>query len=115
MKHVLWISRHNLTAQQTKGLEAFCGGPFCLEQWQDTVEQPELLRPAIARADVIAAVLPVHLLAALVELAGDKPVLVDIAQRTLLPGIQEPDVAFSHGGWQRVAQLELKLVPAQKP
>lgn len=111
MKQILWISRHTLTPQQLTSLETFCGGPFRLTLWQESVEQPGLLRSAIEQADVIAAVLPVHLLAAVVEMAGSKPVLVEIANRKLVPGDGEPSVVFSHGGWHRVARLDVELVP----
>lgn len=112
MKKVLWISRHILTGQQTEGLKRCCGGAFELEQWCDTVEDMTALAAAIARADVIAAVLPVHLLAELVAMAGSKPVLVDTAIRTLVPGDdREPAVRFASGGWQRILRLEVELAP----
>lgn len=114
MKYILWISRHQLTREQLDGLRTFCGGDFSLEQWENTVEDLAALREAVARADVIAAVLPVQLLAGLVAMAGGKPVLVDTAVRTLLPGDgPEPQVCFSSGGWQRVLRLEVELAPAQ--
>lgn len=107
----MWISRHKLTRQQEESLEKFCGGPFEAILWQENVEQLQLLRPAIDRADVIAAVLPVHLLAAVLEMAGEKPVLIEIAKRTLVPGGEESAVVFSHGGWHRVARLDVELIP----
>ena len=54
MKHILWISRHQLTREQLDGLRTFCGGDFSLEQWENTVEDLAALREAVARAGVIA-------------------------------------------------------------
>lgn len=114
MKTVLWISRHVLTDAQRAGLERLCGGEFRLSWWKDNVEDIGALAPAVAEADVIAAVLPIHLLARLVELAGAKPVLVDLARRTLIPtGGPEAAASFAHGGWQRIRRLELELEPVE--
>lgn len=112
MKRVLWISRHELTGAQRAGLEAYCGTDVSLRWWRENVEQMAALASAIREADVIAAVLPVHLLAELVREAGDRPVLIEEARRSLLPGGGgEVTVRFSHGRWQRVVRLELELVP----
>ena len=114
MKNVLWISRHALTAEQTAGLERFCGGSFSLRQWAGNVETMEALAPLLAEADVIAAVLPPQLLAELVRFAGDKPVLIDVAKRELVHRDgQEPTVRFGHGGWHRIGRLELALEPVE--
>lgn len=114
MKQVLWISRHVLTEDQLAGLVRFCGGNFELLWWKDNVEDIQSLAYAVARADVIAAVLPIHLLARLVPLADGKPVLIDLARRSLVPtGGPEAETRFSHGGWQRIRRLELELEPLE--
>lgn len=108
MKNVLWISRHALTGEQLEGLKNFCADDFRVNVWQETVEDLDALAPAIAQADVVAAVLPVHLLAQLV-LTG-KPVLISRAQRILIPQRgKDPAVLFSHSGWLQVDKLILKL------
>lgn len=110
MMRVLWISRHLLDERQLAGLKRFCGGTVDLRCWKDNVEDPAALADAVADADVIAAVLPIHLLAGLMELAGDRPVLVPVARRTLIPSADgEPVVRFAHGGWQRIRRLEMEL------
>lgn len=114
MKTVLWISRHVLSDDQRAGLEQVCGGPIELIWWRDNVEELAELAEAVARADVIAAVLPVHLLAGLTAMAADKPVLIDLARRTLVPtGGAEEAAFFGHGGWQRIRRLELELEPLE--
>ena len=113
-KHVLWISRHPLDAAQREELEALCGGSICLCWWRENVEQIRALRDAVAGADVIAAVLPMHLMAELMPLAGDRPVLISRARRELVDGGgEEAAVRFTHGGWQRVRRLEVELEPVR--
>ena len=111
LKKVLWISRHVMSAEQRGSLERLYGG-FELMWWRENVEDMGALAPAVARADVIAAVLPIHLLAALVAMAPDKPVLIDLARRTLVPTDgPEAETRFAHGGWQRIRRLEVELEP----
>lgn len=110
MKRVLWISRHFLSSAQLAGLERFCGDEISVTSWQENVEDLQDLHNAVADAQVIAAVLPVHLLAQLVQKAEGKPVLVSIAKRELIPTEGgEPLTRFTHGGWQRIAKLELEM------
>jgi hypothetical protein len=112
MKSVLWISRHNFTPAQYADLERICGEKLEVQHHAANVEDLNDLRTEIAAADVICAVLPIHLLAELRQMAGDdKPVLIAQAVRTLIPATDggEPRVVFAHGGWQRVTRLELVL------
>ncbi len=62
-----------------------------------------VLRPLIEQADAIAAVLPVELLAELVTLADERPVLQSVSGRRftgstlhLADGQTEPEIAFEH-------------------
>ena len=115
MKRVLWISRHILTKEQCAGLERFCGGEIAVHCWQNNVENIDDLLPEIAVADVIAAVLPIHLLAGLVEVAGERPVLIPVANRTLVSVPEgESEVRFAHNSWQRIIKFELRMEPADK-
>ena len=114
MKKILWISRHILSDAQWAGLERLCGETFELIWWKENVEDLAVLAPAVAAADVIAAVLPVHLLARLVAMADGKPVLIDLARRTLVSCDGPEDATlFAHGGWQRIRRLELELEPLE--
>lgn len=113
MKTVLWISRHNLTDAQYKGLEQFCEGPIRCIHRRENVSSILQLSDDIARADVIAAVLPLPLLAELYTTALGKPILIERAQRTLIPNPGgEPTVRFEHGGWLLINQLVLTTTPA---
>lgn len=109
MRTVLWISRHALSFEQREDLERICRGPFFIRQIQETVENIVSLAPAIAEADVIAAVLPTQLLADLAAASAGKPVLVEKCIRTIIPQTSgEPKTIFRHGSWMQVAKLEYK-------
>lgn len=115
MKKVLWISRHMLTREQMHGLEKVCGGPVELHWWQENVEDPADLKEVAASAEVIAAVLPLELLAELMVMAGERPVLISLARRKLVPVEGgEPMALFAHGGWYRIRHLQVELEPADQ-
>jgi len=91
MKQVLWVSRHEMTPQQLADLET---------------------------ADAVAAVLPVDLLAELLDIAGQKPVLLassvrEVTGRTILlpDGRRENEVRFVHCGWRQLLCLTFKARP----
>lgn len=115
MKRVLWISRHQMTPFQRQDLETALGDRVELLLWTDTVGTVEELRPALDRADAVAAVLPVSLLARLWALCGEKPLLQAVSRReatgvlrTLPDGRQEEEFRFVHAGWQQICRLELE-------
>ena len=118
MKTVLWISRHPMTGAQRDDLARVMGDAVRLVEWKETVEDLDALRPEIARADAVAAVLPTELLARLLDLAGDCPVLLSEARRTLTgrmttrpDGLPEPETAFGHVGWKRLVELRVITEP----
>jgi len=115
MKHVLWVSRHEMTPDQRADLERIMGGPVELICWRDTVREASELVPALKQADAAAVVLPLELLAELLPLAGEKPVLQAVSGRvptgrtvSTPDGRQEPEFAFVHRGWRQVVRLELE-------
>lgn len=115
MKTVLWISRHEMTADQRADLERIMGGEVNLIPWRDTVEDISCLKPLIAQADAVAAVLPPELLSQLLTLAAGKPVLQAVSwrqptgrTRTVPGGGSEPEFAFVHKCWQQILRLEIE-------
>lgn len=115
MKRVLWISRHPMTQAQLTDLERAMSGPVRLVAWTDTVENVEDLLPALEEVDAAAAVLPTELLARLLELAGEKPVLLAQAGRiftgrwlTRPDGRRERETAYVHQGWKRLLELRVR-------
>ena len=115
MKRVLWISRHQMTEEQWADLERAMGDRVELTVWPDTVENLMALKPEVERADAVAAVLPVELLADLLKLAGERPVLQAVSVRrptgrvlALPDGRKEPEFAFGHRCWRQIVRLELE-------
>ena len=115
MKRVLWISRHEMTEFQLKDLARVLGDEVELVTWKDTVTDLAELMPELRRADAVAAVLPVRLLAELVAAAGKKPVFQSWAARTptgrmleLADGRREAEMQFRHLGWEQILRLELE-------
>ncbi len=113
MKTVLWISRHAMTEPQLRDLARVLGDAVQVLPYTQTVKQADVLRPLIEQADAIAAVLPVELLAELVTLADERPVLQSVAGRRftgrtlhLADGQTEPEIAFEHLYW-----LHLQTAP----
>lgn len=105
MKTVLWISRHAMTEPQLHDLARVLGDTVQVLPYTQTVKQ----------ADAIAAVLPVELLAELVTLADERPVLQSVSGRRftgstlhLADGQTEPEIAFEHLYWQQIVKLELQ-------
>ena len=114
MKTILWISRHNMTADQMADLERIMGEVRLLP-WRDTVEDVADLAPLLAQADAVAAVLPPEMLSRLLALAGDRPVLQAVSwrqptgrMRPVPGGGEEPEFAFVHRCWQQVLRLEIE-------
>ena len=118
MKTVLWISRHAMTEPQLRDLArvlGVLGDAVQVLPYTQTVKQADVLRPLIEQADAIAAVLPVELLAELVTLADERPVLQSVAGRRftgrtlhLADGQTEPEIAFEHLYWQQIVKLKLQ-------
>lgn len=115
MKQVLWISRHEMTPAQLTDLERIMGGPVQLLLWSDTVRNISELEPLVRKSDAVAAVLPPDLLAQLLKLAGERPVLRAVSARqatgqtvTTPTGRTEQVFAFIHQGWQQVLQVSIE-------
>lgn len=117
MKKVLWISRHQMTPEQLRDLERIAGGQVELNQYGESVMDIRELAPLLHGVDLIAAVLPTHLLAQLLRLADGIPVLQAVSERratgrllALPDGRREREYAFVHAYWQQILRLELETV-----
>lgn len=110
MKNVLWISRHTMTGAQLDDLCRYAGGEVEVDQYPDTVKSVSELADRISGADIICAVLPIEMLAELLPLAGDRPVLVAKSARVRVPGQEggEPQFAFCHAGWYRMLEVVVR-------
>ena len=114
MKSVIWISRHQMTDDQLCDLERIAGERVNILQCKDTLKDLRRLQPLLRHVDIVAAVLPLDLLAELRQMAGDTPVLVSVSRReptgrmrSLPDGGEEPEFRFVHAGWEQVVELQL--------
>ena len=95
MKKVLWVSRHEMTAEQRADLDRVMGGAELLP-WKETVTD-------------IAQLLP------LLEQADKKPVLRAVSERratgcirTLPDGRREQEFAYVHAGWEQLLRMDVR-------
>lgn len=116
MKTVLWVSRHEMTPPQYADLERVLSDKVRLLPWSDTVEDINVLCPALEKSDAAAVVLPPELISSLLQAAGEKPILQAISARiptgrtiTLPDGRKEPEFAFVHRCWKQVLRLEIEM------
>ena len=115
MKTVFWISRHEMTPNQRADLERALGDHIRLDCWKDSVKDLAELDESLERADVVAAVLPMGLLAQLVNRVPDKPVLQAVSGRkptgrtvTLDDGRREQEFLFDHLYWEQILHAEFR-------
>ena len=113
MKTVLWISRHLMTGPQLEDLEHCLDDQVSVIQYGSTVNDVMELVPFLDCVDIVAAVLPINLLAQLVK-HTNKPVLQAKAQRiptgniiTLADGRKEQEFQFVHSYWEQVLTVEV--------
>ena len=116
MKKVLWISRHNMTKEQIEDLQRITGEEVEIIPWRETVHSMTEIKPLIEEADLIAAVLPLDLLAALLEASGGKKVLQSVADRipsgklrAIAGGAVEPEFEFRHRYWQQIIKINVEV------
>lgn len=91
------------------------GGAIKLIPWCETVHDVTELAPLINQVDMIAAVLPITILAQLFSLSPGIPIIQAISgrkatgQTIITPnGQQEPEFAFAHLCWQQITHLEIE-------
>lgn len=115
MKTILWISRHDMTREQTADMERIVGGPFRLLRWTDTVRDVSELEPLVRQADIVAAVLPLEMMSRLADMTAGAPLLQSVAERTptgriytTSDGRNEREFAFRHRAWQQIEKIEVK-------
>ena len=103
-KNVLWFSRHEMTADQKASL-----GDCEITQINRSIRSAFELADEVAKADIIAIVAPINLQSQFLKLAGDKPVIMAVNDRVLVP---QPDgtedkVEFRFVKWERLLKIEV--------
>ena len=104
-KKVLWFSRHNMTPEQKAAL-----GDCEIVQVNKTINSAFELKNEIDACDIIAIVAPINLQQQFLQLAGEKPVIMAVNNRILVPQEDgtEDKVSFQFVKWERL--IEIKIV-----
>lgn len=116
MKKVLWVSQHQMTQEQRADLERVMEDEVELLQYKDTLENVEDLKPFLENVQAVAVVLPLEMVAKLVSLVGNRPILQAVSWRIptgrirqLADGRMEEEFLFEHRCWQQILELKLSV------
>lgn len=104
MKKVLWFSRHAMTEEQRAAL-----GEVEILQINRTINTAFELENEIKEVDIVAIVAPINLQQQFLKLAGDKPVIMAVNDRVLVPDPEggEDKVQFKFVKWERLIKIEV--------
>lgn len=103
-KKVLWFSRHKMTEPQLAAL-----GNVEIVQIDRSIESASELQEEINDCDIIAIVAPIGLQAQFLRVAGDKPVIVALNNRVLVPQEDgtEAKAVFNFVKWERLVKIDV--------
>lgn len=103
-KKVLWFSRHKMTEPQLAAL-----GNVEIVQIDRSIESAFELQEEISECDIIAIVAPIGLQAQFLRVAGDKPVIVALNNRVLVPQEDgtEAKAVFNFVKWERLVEINV--------
>ena len=101
MKKVLWFSRHIMQVAQMQALMDKLGD-VDITQLSKSIQSAQDIAQEIEAHDVIAVVAPPQLLAGVLRLAGDKPVITAKMGRTVL---DDGSVEMQFIKWERVLRI----------
>lgn len=103
MKKVLWFSRHLMQVAQAQALMDKLGDVDITQLFR-SIQRAEDIQKEIEAHDIIAVVAPPQLLAGILKLAGDKPVITAKMGRIILP---DGSVEMPFEKWERVLRLDI--------
>lgn len=103
MTKVLWFSRHLMQVAQMQALMDKLGD-VDITQVNKSIQRAEDIQREIEAHDIIAVVAPPNLLAGILRLAGDKPVITAKMGRTILP---DGSVEMPFEKWERVLRVDI--------
>ena len=103
-KKVLWFSRHEMSAEQLAAL-----GDVEINQINRSINSAYELEDEIKAADIIAIVAPINLQQQFLKIAGDKPVIMAVNDRRLIPQPDGEDkVEFHFVKWEQLDEIVIK-------
>lgn len=101
MTKVLWFSRHLMQVAQMQALMDKLGD-VDITQVSKSIQSAQDIAQEIEAHDIIAVVAPPNLLAGILRIAGDKPVITAKMGRTILP---DGSVEMPFEKWERVLRI----------
>lgn len=103
---VLWFSRHDMTPAQSQTLVNKLGG-FELVKADGTIPNAFAIQPLVEECDVIAIVAPTNLQEQFLKIAGEKPVIMALNRRELVPDENggESKAIFVFEKWERILRI----------
>lgn len=103
-KKVLWFSRHEMTDDQRAAL-----GDVEIKQINKSINSAYELIDEIKDCDILAIVAPINLQQQFLKLAGDKPVIMAVNDRVLIPQQDgtEDKAEFHFVKWEQLLKIEV--------
>ena len=101
MTKVLWFSRHLMQVAQMEALRNKLGD-VDITQVSKSIQSAQDIEQEIGAHDIIAVVAPPQLLAGILKLAGDKPVITAKMGRIILP---DGSVEMPFEKWEHVLRI----------
>ena len=105
IKKILWFSRHEMTEDQREAL-----GEAEITQINRNISSAYELAEEIKEHDVIAIVAPINLQQQFLKLAGDRPVIMAVNDRVLVPNPNggEDKAEFHFVKWERLLEITVR-------
>ena len=103
MTKVLWFSRHLMQVAQMQA-RTHKLGDVDITQVNKSIQSAQDIAQEIEAHDIIAVVAPPNLLAGILRIAGDKPVITAKMGRTILP---DGSVEMPFEKWERVLRVDI--------
>lgn len=104
-QNVLWFSRHEMSPEQKAAL----GDNVNITQINKTINSAYEIQDEIEKADVIGIVAPINLQQQFLKLSNDKPVIMAVNDRVLVPqpdGIEDK-VEFHFNKWEQLKEINI--------
>ena len=101
MTKILWFSRHLMKVAQMEALRNKLGD-VDITQLSKSIQSAQDIAQEIEEHDIIAVVAPPQLLAGILRIAGEKPVITAKMERTVLP---DGSVDMEFIKWERVLRI----------
>lgn len=101
MTKILWFSRHLMKVAQMEALRNKLGD-VDITQLSKSIQSAQDIAQEIEEHDIIAVVAPPNLLAGILRIAGEKPVITAKMERTVLP---DGSVDMEFIKWERVLRI----------